>query len=103
MLDRLTKALFAENLQTVFTLQLTPTQTVELTLIEVREGHSTPRQEQFALLFCGPLATPFWQGMWPMHHPALGQFDLFLVPVGRGEEGFYYEAVFNRLLSFKPT
>jgi hypothetical protein len=108
MLDNLTKAMFAENLQTSFQLQLkssqsAPEQTIELKLIELREGRSTPRQEQFALLFCGPLATPLGQGMWPLQHATLGQLDLFLVPVGRDQEGFYYEALFNRLLPFKPA
>jgi hypothetical protein len=98
MLDRLTKAMFAENLETIFQLQLTPTQTIELKLVELREGRSTPRQEQFALLFQGSRATPFWQGLWPIQHEQLGQFDLFLVPVMHDQEGIYYEAVFNRLL-----
>ena len=102
MLDAVTKAMFAENLGTTFELQVTPAQAVALTLVEVRAGRTTPRQEQFALLFCGPLTTPFWQGLWPIRHETLGQFDLFLVPVGRDEEGCYYEAVFNRLLPRTP-
>lgn len=28
----------------------------------------------------------------------IGQFDVFLVPVGRDDAGFRYEAVFNLLL-----
>lgn len=103
MLERLTKAMFAENLQTTFQLQLTPEQTLDLKLIELREGRSSAQQEQFALLFWGPLATPLGQRMWPIRHATLGEFDLFLVPVGRDGEGFYYEALFNRLLPFKPT
>jgi hypothetical protein len=27
----------------------------------------------------------------------MGQFELFLVPIKEDEQGFYYEAVFNRL------
>ena len=103
MLNQLTKAMFAENLGTIFELQLTPAQAVELKLIELREGRSTPRQEQFALLFRGPLTTPLGQGLWHIRHDALGQFDLFLVPVDRDAEGFYYEAVFNRLLPRIPS
>ena len=103
MLDRLTKANFAENLETRFQLQLTSTQTIELKLIELREGRSTPRQEQFALLFQGPLINPLGQGLWPIRHETLGQFDLFLVSSGRDEEGLYYEAVFNRLLPRNPS
>jgi len=90
--------MFVENLNTNFSLQLDATQTVDLQLIEVREGRSSPRQEQFALLFQGPLATPFWQRTWFMRHAQLGEFELFLVPVGSDQDGLYYEAVFNRLL-----
>jgi hypothetical protein len=98
MIDRLTKAMFAENLQTTFQIQLTPTETLELTLIELREGRSTARQEQFALLFLGPLAILLEQRMWPIQHATLGEFDLFLVPVGRDPQGMQYEAVFNRFI-----
>lgn len=31
-----------------------------------------------------------------MDHPAIGAFDIFLVPIKRDPEGMYYEAVFNR-------
>lgn len=98
MIDQLTKSMFAEAVGTRFELQIAPAQLVELELVELREGQSSARQEQFALLFCGPPASPVWQGLWPICHATLGQFDLFLTPVGRDEEGNYYEAVFNRLI-----
>jgi hypothetical protein len=33
-----------------------------------------------------------------MKHDSIGDFDLFLVPIGRDESGTFYEAVFNRLI-----
>jgi hypothetical protein len=33
-----------------------------------------------------------------MKHESIGDFDLFLVPIGRDESGTFYEAVFNRLI-----
>jgi hypothetical protein len=33
-----------------------------------------------------------------MAHDKLGEFDLFLVPVAKNENGFQYEAVFNRMV-----
>jgi hypothetical protein len=98
MLDRLSQADFAESVHTTFDCRVTPEQPLALELVEVRSGRSSPRQEQFALLFCGPLATPLAQGMYPLRHAQLGEFDLFLVPVGKDGQGYYYEAVFNRLL-----
>jgi hypothetical protein len=98
MLDQLTKASFQENLHTTFAVACSPQQSIDLELIEVREGRTSPRQEQFAPLFRGPVATPLSQGMWSLNHAALGQFDLFMTPVGADQDGYYYEAVFNRLL-----
>lgn len=96
MLDSLTKADFAENLHTVFTCDIGSDRKLDLELVELREGRSSPRQEQFALTFCGPLALP--QHMYDLQHPTLGELALFLVPIGKDEQGYYYEAVFNRLL-----
>ena len=33
-----------------------------------------------------------------MTHDSIGEFELFLVPVGRDDSGTFYEAVFNRLV-----
>jgi hypothetical protein len=35
------------------------------------------------------------QRIYAVHHPALGAFDLFLVPIGPDGEGMRYEAVFT--------
>jgi hypothetical protein len=98
MLDRLTKADFAANLHTVFTCDIGSDRKLDLELVELREGRSSPRQEQFALTFCGPLALPLPQHLYDLQHPKLGEFALFLVPIGKDAQGYYYEAVFNRLL-----
>jgi hypothetical protein len=31
-----------------------------------------------------------------MYHEQLGEFEMFVVPVGRAEAGVQYEALFNR-------
>jgi hypothetical protein len=38
-----------------------------------------------------------------MEHDEMGQFDLFLVPIRQDDQGFYYEAVFNRILQPEKT
>lgn len=98
MLDRLSQPDFVRALHTSFDCQLEPGPPLALQLVEVRSGRSSPRQEQFALLFLGSPAWPLAQGLYPLRHASLGEFDLFLVPVDRDAQGFYYEAVFNRLL-----
>jgi hypothetical protein len=82
---QLTKNLFEQNLNTKFWLRDGAAQSYAMDLIELADGHSTPRQEQFSLLF-------------PLKHDAIGELDLFLVPVGQDETGTFYEAVFNRLI-----
>lgn len=98
MLDQITKAQFAENLHTFFSCAIGPDRTLDLELVELREGRSSPRQEQFALTFCGPLGLPQPQHLYDLQHQSLGEFALFLVPMGKDAQGYYYEAVFNRLL-----
>ncbi len=40
-------------------------------------------------------ATNHGQRIYRLSHPVLGDLDLFLVPVGKGERGIRYEIVFN--------
>jgi len=98
MSDNLTKEAFKENLNTEFRLQLEPSSTVALELVEILEGVSTSRQEQFTLTFRGPLESEFGQGMRDVEHDRMGKFVLFLVPIARNSDGMLYEAVFNRVI-----
>jgi len=94
--EKITKEMFSESLNTKFTAYPEPANPVELELIQLTEGISTPKHEQFALLFRGPHAPFLQQMIYHVEHAGLGKFDLFLVPVGRDQQGFQYEAVFNR-------
>ncbi len=77
----LTKAMFAENLQTRFDVHARPEATVDLELIELNEGRSIPGHEIFSLTFRGPLEAFLGQGMVVMTHDAIGEFELFIVPI----------------------
>jgi Domain of unknown function (DUF6916) len=94
----LTKTIFEENLNTKFWLLDESSEPSAMDLIELANGHSTPRQEQFSLRFRGDRNKVFPQRIYPMKHDSIGDFDLFLVPIGRDSTGTYYEAVFNRLI-----
>lgn len=98
MLEKLKKETLVENLNTRFRMMLDGAAPMEVELIEVKPGRSTPRQEQFALLFRGPQDAPAQQGVFRLEHEKIGAVDLFLVPVRKDEQGLYYEAVFNRLV-----
>jgi len=90
---------FAEQLNTPFRVRLTPEQTFALTLTRTQAHTSTPRQEQFSVFFSGPPDQLLPQRIYHLEHETLGALDLFLVPIGRDQEGFQYEAVFNRMIS----
>ena len=97
-MTELTKTMFADNVNTRFKLIYAPDQTLDVKLIEFQEGRGSPRQEVFSITFLGPGDVMLPQATYPFEHEALGQFDLFIVPIGQDEQGIYYEAVFNRLL-----
>lgn len=94
----LTKSMFEQNLNTTFWLLDESAESHPMDLVELTHGYSTPRQEQFSLRFRGDRNFVFPQRIYPMKHDSIGEFDLFLVPIGRDDTGTFYEAVFNRLI-----
>lgn len=49
----------------------------------------------FSLLFRNIASSPFPQQIYRLRHAALGEIEVFLVPVGWEGDGFLYQAVFN--------
>ncbi len=96
MSERLEKAHFAENLNTKFLLRTDDGNVLELELTSIREVKSEPHQEQFALVFSGPGSIYLPQRIYQLEHERMGELALFLVPIGKDEKGFIYEAAFNR-------
>lgn len=98
MSETLSKEAFAENLNTKFRINFESSKAAEIELVEVMEARSTSRQQQFSLFFRGPLEYLLPQGTYHMEHEKMGALDLFIVPIGREQEGFRYEAVFNYVI-----
>jgi hypothetical protein len=74
---------------------------MRLELVETTEstesggpGPSGEQRQQFSLVFRGPAAPVLPQGTHALHHDALGDLDLFLVPLGPDSDGMRYEAAF---------
>lgn len=93
-----TKEDFSKHLNTKFSIPTDAPGVFELELIEVVSTLSTPRQEQFSIFFRGPLNIFLPQATYHFQHEGMGEVDLFLVPIGKEEDGFRYEAVFNRAI-----
>lgn len=104
MSDDLHAGTFSTQLNTPFSIHVSPTLVMQVELVEVTEkgaaDHQHPsaasRQERFSLVFHGSRDILLRQGMYQLQHNQLGAFELFLVPVGQDHDGVYYEAVFNR-------
>ena len=91
-----TKATFISYLNSVFTLHTTAG-IVGVTLLRVDDMPAPPGGECFTLLFRGG-SRELRQDSYTLVHPALGTFQLLLVPVGTDDNGAQgYLATINRL------
>jgi hypothetical protein len=96
MIEQMSQQMFVDNVKSKFTVRNAHGNTFELDLVEVIDHGSTRKQEQFSLMFTGPVNAPAAQGIYDLQHEKLGAFQLFLVPVARDAQGLHYEAVINR-------
>ncbi|HSB09847.1 MAG TPA: hypothetical protein VLM38_10215 [Blastocatellia bacterium] len=95
-LRHLTNESFAANLNTTFEVHVSALNTQQLELISVSARTRSGQYETFDLFFAGK-DTPFSQGTYLIQNRMLGSFPLFVVPMGGGENGTLYQAVFARL------
>ncbi|MCA1557950.1 MAG: hypothetical protein LC731_05345 [Acidobacteria bacterium] len=96
----LKEEMFAQHLNTKFYVPLDERK-VELELVGVAGDKSSLDKiegvERFALYFLGPGDFYLPQSTYRMEHEALGQLDIFIVPVSKNSEGYQYEAVFSQM------
>ena len=94
----LTEAEFSRHLNTDFDLSFGEEQ-LQLSLVAVKgylpQAHEQSGMERFSLFFDGPLERYLPQRMYRLTHEAMGELDIFLVPIEKKENAFRYEAVFN--------
>ncbi len=103
MLDTFTISTFTGQEGTTFQLALASGVELEATLLQVTSlkakgpsGEELPRKRvPFALLFRIPSPTPFEQRTYTLRHPVIGNFELFLVPIGHEPDGYRCEAIFT--------
>ena len=95
MLEQIRPRQMTEHIGSEFDVAVDSSRTIRLTLTDVVENVKTEHNEAFSLIFHGPTEPFLPQRTRKMIYPALGEFELFLVPVARDKDGFQYEAVFN--------
>ena len=93
----LTHEEFSKHTGTTFHARVDENTGVPLELTSVSELKLYPQQEEFTLEFRGPLNMFLDQGVRNFAHDQMGEFELFIVPVKQDAQGFYYEAIFNRI------
>ena len=95
---------FRPHLNTSFAVRSADGAPGRLVLVEVAERPITRDVEQFSLIFHAPAATAVPQGTHAVHHHVLGDFDLFIVPIGAPNgRRTVYQACFSRHLSPHET
>ena len=99
MSDFQTEAEFAKHVNTNFRVELEESGHMDLKLVSVTPRKVEPTEqagmERFSAVFSGPLDVLLPQRTYHMTHPEMGEFDVFLVAIGKEADGFRYEAVYN--------
>ncbi|MBV9580464.1 MAG: hypothetical protein JO057_17925 [Chloroflexi bacterium] len=88
---------FAPLVGSLFRMHVDPEQTWDVELIEARsiEAPALAARQPFSLVFRGPRTPLAVQRIYRLEHAALGELELFLVPVGPDKLGMCYEAIFS--------
>jgi hypothetical protein len=95
----LTLERFQAALRSTFRVCLENERHINLTLVEaqaVRSPSGGEGAESFSILFAGPADPLLPQRIYRVANDAMGEFDLFMVPVARESDGYRYQAIFNR-------
>ena len=91
---------FRQQLNTVFAVHTADGVKVGFVLAKVSEHPITRNVEQFSVIFHAPAGTAVSQGTHGFQHHALGNLDLFIVPIGAADSRrAVYQACFSRHLT----
>ena len=97
MLQDLTVESFKPHLNETFHIA-TKDAPLALTLTEAETVGGAPAEgarQAFSLVFRGPEDPFLEQQVYAVEHASLGRIELFMVPIGKAEDGFDYEVIFT--------
>ena len=90
---------FRQHINTPFRLQVNAHKPIDLMLVGVESRPSDATEEQgmerFSVFFLGSPEFLLPQATYRLAHPEMGEFDLFLVAIGKEADGYRYEAIYN--------
>jgi hypothetical protein len=95
-----TRENFAAQLRSDFAVSAGTAPAVQLKLVEVSESKTQKAGDRtfqsYSIFFEGPKSAPLPQDTCGFKHPALGKFDLFVVPIGKPKgDVVRYQAAFT--------
>ena len=98
MLDKLKSSDFTPYLHQQFLLdagEATPRAAELLQVTELGVAAPNAHRKPFSIILRAPRDRRLPQKIYKVRHEALGEMEIFLVPVAVDEKGYHYEAVFN--------
>jgi hypothetical protein len=103
MLETFTLAIFTPHVGDVFHLHIGAGEVLDARLLQATSlsakgpsGEPVPRpRTPFSLVFRVPARFRFVQQIYKLEHPALGAFEVFMVPIGLDAEGYRCEVIFT--------
>ena|SRR5579872_5637846 len=98
MENRLNCATLREQKNTKFTVMTENSGEHVLELADVIERNDSPRIESFSVHFLGEITPYLVQSSYRFRHDVLGEFSMFITPLGPHEGRMRYESVFSRLI-----
>ena len=97
MLENFTLTTFADRIGETFRVD-EGARPLELRLVDASAGPSrtAPRERRapFSVVFLGPPEPVLPQRIYRLRNDNLGEFEIFIVPIGPAGDGMQYEAVF---------
>lgn len=95
-MPELSHALFCENLNSEFHIVSESGNPTPLHLVHVSKIKDLGPYESYSVEFTGPSIPYLRQRTYELTHIGLGAHFVFLVPVGKTDNRYEYEAVFSR-------
>jgi hypothetical protein len=102
VLETFTIATFSARTGETFHIAVEGKEPLNVALIEVTDltslgGPEAAKRERapFSIVFRGAREIALPQRMYRMRHETIGDFEIFLVPIGPDREGMRYEAIFT--------
>ena len=100
VLENFSLATFEGHIGDEFQLEMAGSEALPLSLTRAQRlgsdsGNPASGRTPFSLEFSGPATPVFPQATYRFSHATIGEFEMFIVPLGPADGGMRYEAIFT--------